>query len=244
MTIFAHIFAHNWILNICKVWMELNNVWCLYCGSSGHPEVWLWLLFLSSFGTSYIMTGLCDSYSVVSSCGLMDSDSQGPSKGGTGESWCPAAPGPACWTDISLLQEDLSFCVTGIFFMGFLSFAMWSHLLTPALRRFSVVRSGSTFICSRSKFAENHHQRAACDSACMLLIWGPLEGCIQAHTLVILIPTQISLQKQTNVDGCHGVWMLRPWKIYAFFSWNVQKKKNKTVNGALPGYHGDKSIDL
>lgn len=85
------------------------------------------------------LTGLCDSYSVVSSCGLMDSDSQGPSKGGTGESWCPAAPGPACWADISLLQEDLSFCGTGIFSVGFLSFAVWSHLLTPASRPFSVV---------------------------------------------------------------------------------------------------------
>lgn len=88
---------------------------------------------------AYMGVGLCDSYSVVSSCGLRDSDSQGPSKGGPGESWCPAAPGPACWTDISLQQEDLSFCVTGIFFMGFLSLAMWSHLLTPALRHFCVV---------------------------------------------------------------------------------------------------------
>lgn len=132
--------------NICKVWMELNYIWYLYWTSC---SVIMIIILIILWDFLHNLTGLCDSYSVVSSCGLMDSDSQGPSKGGTGESWCPAAPSPACWTDISLLQEDLSFCVTGIFFMGFLSFAMWSHLLTPALRRFSVVSpSGQGLVSS------------------------------------------------------------------------------------------------
>lgn len=47
--------------------------------------------------------------------------------------------------------------------------------------------------------------RAVRDSACMLLTSGPSEGCIQHCPPVILIPSQISLQKQTDVDGCHDV---------------------------------------
>lgn len=70
--------------------------------------------------------------------------------------------------------------------------------------------------------------RAVRDSACMSPTSGLSEGCIQHRAPVILIPSQISLQKQTDVDGCHDVWMLQPWKIYTFFSLNLPKKKNKT----------------
>lgn len=53
----------------------------------------------------------------------MDSDSQGPSEGESASQ----LPVPLGWMDIGLLQEDLSFCITEIFFMGFLSFAVQSH---------------------------------------------------------------------------------------------------------------------
>lgn len=58
-------------------------------------------------------------------------------------------------------------------------------------------------------------QRAVRDSVCVLLTCGPPGGCVRITIRLLLIPSQITLQKQTDVDGCHDVWMLQLWKIYS-----------------------------
>lgn len=78
------------------------------------------------------------------------------------------------------------------------------------------MRSGSTFICSRTKFAGSSVQweGSAWSCVCVTDLWTS-RGLCQDHDPVALIPSQISLQKQTDVDGCHDVWMLPLWKIYS-----------------------------
>lgn len=78
------------------------------------------------------------------------------------------------------------------------------------------MRSGSTFICNRTKFARSNVQSEGSAWFCVRVtdLWTS-RGLCQDHDPVTLIPSQISLQKQTDVDGCHDVWMLQLWKIYS-----------------------------
>lgn len=77
------------------------------------------------------------------------------------------------------------------------------------------MRSGSTFICNRTKFAKSSVQSEGSAWFCVHVtgLWTS-RGLRQDHDPVALIPSQISLQKQTDVDGSYDVWMLQLWKIY------------------------------
>lgn len=105
------------------------------------------------------------------------------------------------------------------------------------------MRSGSTFIRNRTKFARSNVQSEGSAWFCVRVadLWTS-RGLCQDHDPVTLIPSQISLQKQTDVDGCHDVWMLQLWKIYScdmytlfipfssrMFQKNLSETENKTT---------------